>query len=127
MNNYRLIESAKGIKYIICETECVAVSVIGEELDLAHCDGFEESGDDIGDDGGMTCPVHAVLNVIDSAGLNTTANDLRAQLAETTGKLARLQKLWDLKCAELSIANKSINELRNADTVRPAPNCLDVE
>jgi hypothetical protein len=47
------------------------------------------------------------------------ANDLRAQLAETTGKLARLQKLWDLKCAELSIANKSINELRKADTVRP--------
>ena len=98
MNNYRLIESAKGIKYIICETECVAVSVIGEELDLAHCDGFEESGDDIGDDGGMTCPVHAVLNVIDSAGLNTTANDLRAQLAD---------------------ANETIAQLRKADTVRP--------
>jgi len=121
MNNYRLIESAKGIKYIICETECVAVSVIGEELDLAHCDGFEESGDDIGDDGGMTCPVHAVLNVIDSAGLNTTSNDLRAQLdkagallmsynaqlAEANGQLERLKKLRDLKCVELNIENKA--------------------
>jgi hypothetical protein len=60
------------------------------------------------------------LKLIDESGLNTTANDLRAQLAETTGKLERMQKLWDLKCAELSIAQKSLNELRKADTVRPA-------
>jgi len=39
-----------------------------------------------------------VLNVIDSAGLNTTANDLRAQLAA---------------------ANETIAQLRKADTVRP--------
>ena len=112
MNNYRLIESAKGIKYIICETECVAVSVIGEELDLAHCDGFEESGDDIGDDGGMTCPVHAVLNVIDSAGLNTTANDLRAQLADVRIQVNRYHE----RCNGLQ---QTIAQLRKADTVRP--------
>jgi len=68
-----------------------------------------------------------VLALIDEYTLNTTANDLRVQLAETTRKLARLQKLWNLKCAELSIANKSINELRKADTVRPEPNYMDVE
>jgi len=69
----------------------------------------------------MTCPVHAVLNVIDSAGLNTTSNDLRAQLdkagallmsynaqlAEANGQLERLKKLRDLKCVELNIENKA--------------------
>ena len=47
-----------------------------------------------------------VLALIDEYTLNTTANDLRAQLAA---------------------ANETIAQLRKADTVRPEPNYMDVE
>jgi hypothetical protein len=81
---------------------------------LVDCDGYTFKIDDCsltpmldirGDTYGICLYVGNVLDLIDEYTLNTTANDLRAQLAA---------------------ANETIAQLRKADTVRPEPNYMDV-
>ena len=97
---------------------------------MVDCDGYyaeideNSTGDTItiynDECAGISLYVANVSALIDEYTLNTTANDLRAQLSDVRRQVNRYHE----RCKGLQ---QTIDQLRKADTVRPEPNYMDVE